>query len=434
MSAFRERLGRAARFLAYPAFYLLALALATYVTFPYDRLKERLIAEYHASQKPGKGSGARLEIDSLAPSWFTGVEVRGLRLVYPADDKSKADKPDDAKADDAKPELTVSIERVSARLKLLPLLLLRARISLEVEAFGGTLTGDVPIGTSSGPVDLTLSGIELANVGLIEKELGLPLSGQLSGTIQLAPTANNFAKAEGSVALAVSDLGAGRKGKIFVPLPGGKELEFPAVKAGDLTFAATAAAGVLTIDTFSAAGRDVELAGDGKITVREPANDSVLDVLLRFKFTDAYRTSNDVMKSLLGAPGQKNPPPLIESQVPKMKRAKRTDGFYGWHVTGALKALQFAPSTSDSAAAAPKAPAKSKADSPFPKDGTKDKKKPKRSAPSRGRPASDPGSGDEAPPVEAPPAEAPPAEAPPVEAPPVEAPPEASAEGAPPEQ
>jgi hypothetical protein len=31
-----------------------------------------------------------------------------------------------------------------------------------------------------------------------------------------------------------------------------------------------------------------------------------------------------------------------------MKRSKRPDGFYGWHVFGSLKAPKFEPSTSDS--------------------------------------------------------------------------------------
>src|SRR6185503_17685644 len=72
---------------------------------------------------------------------------------------------------------------------------------------------------------------------------------------------------------------------------------------------------------------------------------------LKFKFTDAYRNKSETTKSLLGEPGSPLPG-LMEMQVPKMKRAKRTDGFYGWHVHGALKKLKFDPSSVDVAPSA----------------------------------------------------------------------------------
>src|SRR5689334_15767647 len=74
--------------------------------------------------------------------------------------------------------------------------------------------------------------------------------------------------------------------------------------------------------------------------------DSQADLYLRFKFTDAYRTKSDTTKTLLGDPTSPLPG-LIEMQVPKMKRAKRADGFFGWHMHGALKNPRFDPSTVD---------------------------------------------------------------------------------------
>src|SRR5689334_16668854 len=74
--------------------------------------------------------------------------------------------------------------------------------------------------------------------------------------------------------------------------------------------------------------------------------DSQTDLYLRFKFSDAYRTKSDTTKTLLGDPTS-SVPGLIEMQVPKMKRAKRADGFFGWHMHGALKNPRFDPSTVD---------------------------------------------------------------------------------------
>lgn len=74
--------------------------------------------------------------------------------------------------------------------------------------------------------------------------------------------------------------------------------------------------------------------------------DSLCDATIRFKINDAYRTKSDVTKSLFGAPGS-NAPALFELANPKIKQAKRADGFYGWTLRGPLSgsssSLQEAP-------------------------------------------------------------------------------------------
>lgn len=393
-----SRLGRIARWLLYPAFYLFCLGLFSYFTFPWDHLKTRIEAEFLARQKPKPGEApTRLVIGSLRPSWGTGVELTDVHLlIAPTPEQRAAAK--DADGKDATPKDTdVVIDRAKARLKLLPLLLGRVRIEVDVEAFGGTVEGTIPVGTSSGPLELALEGLELAQMAIVEHEVGVPLAGRLSGKIELSPSEGKFAKASGTLALTIAEL---------VVADGKKKIKnlitLPPARAGDLTIAATATDGSFKLEQFSATGPHLELAGDGKIVVREPFTDSPLDLLVRFKFTDAYKGLNDTTKSLFGAPGI---PPLIESQEPKMKRAKRTDGFYGWHVHGPLKKLKYDPSSADTAAGAPKGAAKTKADSPF--AGTKTKKPPKvtRDKPSMGRPSRGNDDGGEGP---APVAEAPP--------------------------
>jgi type II secretion system protein N len=390
-----SRLARFARWMLYPAFYLFCLGLFSYFTFPWDHLKTRIEAEFLARQKPKPGEGpTRLVIGSLRPSWGTGVELTDVHLlIAPTPEQRAAAK--DADGKEATPKDTdVVIDRARARLKLLPLLLGRVRIDVDVEAFGGTLEGTVPVGTSSGPLELELKDIELAQMALVEHEVGVPLAGRLSGKIELSPSEGKFAKASGSLALTIAEL---------VVADGKKKIKnlitLPPARAGDLTIAATATDGAFKLEQFSATGPHLELVGDGKIVVREPFTDSPLDLLVRFKFTDSYKGLNDTTKSLFGAPGI---PPLIESQEPKMKRAKRTDGFYGWHVHGPLKKLKYDPSSADTAAGAPKGATKTKADSPF--AGTKTKKPPKvtRDKPSMGRPSRGNDDGGEAPMAEAP--------------------------------
>lgn len=78
----------------------------------------------------------------------------------------------------------------------------------------------------------------------------------------------------------------------------------------------------------------------------EPWGNAIADFYIPFELTGAYRAKGSMTKMLLGEPGSPLPG-LIGGQVPNMKRAKRSDGFYGWHVHGAFKRLRYDPSATE---------------------------------------------------------------------------------------
>ena len=84
---------------------------------------------------------------------------------------------------------------------------------------------------------------------------------------------------------------------------------------------------------------DLEVVSDGRIRLAETVNGSIADINLRFKFADAYKNKDEMTRSIFGAPGS-SVPGLFDLD-PKMKRAKREDGFYAWHFMGALARLSF---------------------------------------------------------------------------------------------
>jgi hypothetical protein len=59
-----------------------------------------------------------------------------------------------------------------------------------------------------------------------------------------------------------------------------------------------------------------------------------------------------VTKSLFGAHGS-NVPALFELADPKIKQAKRGDGFYGWTLRGPLSRLEFIPAGGAAGGVAP---------------------------------------------------------------------------------
>ncbi len=97
------------------------------------------------------------------------------------------------------------------------------------------------------------------------------------------------------------------------------------------------------------------MQGDGRITMREMATDSLLDVQIRFRINDAYRAKSDITKSLFGAPGS-TAPALFEMADAKIKQSKRPDGFYGWSLPGAARAPGCLPRGDGGGAAGAKMP------------------------------------------------------------------------------
>jgi type II secretion system protein N len=210
-----------------------------------------------------------------------------------------------------------------------------------VSAFGGEIKGSAPVGSAKGEVEVEIDHVDVARIEPLGQALGIPLRGTATAKLVLEAPDGKFNKANGTVDLTLAD----------VVVSDGKTkiqglIELPPAKLGDLVIAAEAKDGALKVTKLSANGTDLDIVGDGKITLREPWDEAVADLFLRFKFTDAYRGKNDTTKVLLGEPGA-TMPGLIEMQVPKMKRAKRPDGFYGWHIWGALRRLKFDPSTAD---------------------------------------------------------------------------------------
>ena len=354
----KKRLGKIAKWVAYPLFYLFCLALCGYLTFPFDALKTRIIAEFDRMQKKGKRRARageapmRLEIDELDSYWFSGVEVTGARLIIPPKKKKKRGKlalGGGKKKDESPPKASVmKIDKVTARVPILPLLIGSVGVNFSAEAFGGEVEGSVPVG-ADGEVEIEFDNLQLVDVAPLQDMLeGIPLLGVASGSLYLAPKDGKFAKADGTLSLTIDTVKLGKKrknaetGKMedVVEMQG---VALPSVLLGTIVVEASAKDGLLTIDDFGSKGRDFELAGDGKIKLHESWERANADMYLKFKFSDAYRSKSDAASSLLGKPGDKFKPAIEMAPGSPFKRAKTDDDYYRFHISGPLGKIDFKP-------------------------------------------------------------------------------------------
>lgn len=319
------RVKRILKAAGYPVFYLTVLSIFMLVTFPYDRLKERVVAEFNARQPAG--DGARLAIEEMSGYWLTGVEAQGVTLTTPP--------PPSTDGKQREPRV-VTIDDVHARVSFFRLLFGTVHVSFGAEAFGGEVSGYTSDGGDARTIFVELDKVGVGDLPLLPDVVGLPLKGALSGVIDLRLPESKLSKAEGKIELEITD-GVVGDGKAKIR----DTIALPALAVGTLEFVAEVTDGRLKVDKFGAKGADIEVVADGSVRLREPFDSSLAELSLRFSFSDRYKNKNDMTRGLFGAPGS-TMPGLFDLD-PKTKAAKRPDGFYAWRLTGPLGRLEPQP-------------------------------------------------------------------------------------------
>ena len=312
----KERLKRFAPKLGYPAFYLFCLGIFLSWTFPYDKLKERIVAQFNAQQRSAS-TPQQLEIDDLDSSFITGVKAKGVRLIQPSKDPEKG-------------PAVIAIDEARARISLLGLLVGHRNVSFHIDAFDGVIKGKYEESSKARDVEVEFENVDLARVDAIAQNVGFPLDGKLNGEVKLALPEGKASKGNGTVNLEIKDMAAGKGAEFTVKTPMGP-FTLPKLKIGSFTITGEAKDGKLALSKISSSGGDIDLSGDGKVQLREVATDANLDVNLKFKINDSYRGKNDKTKLLFGTPGGKDKP-----MVDMMLKSKTSDGQYNLRVGGTL--------------------------------------------------------------------------------------------------
>lgn len=320
------------RWAGYGSFYVFCLLLFAYLTFPYERLRDRIVAEFNARQTGPKP--LRLKLGELSSYWFSGIEAEQIELISPADPPTPSEGSAGETAKPPKPKV-MTIDEAHGSISLLRLLFGTVHVSFGAEAFGGELSGYTSDADGSRRLEVEIEDVDFGQAPLFGDAVGLPLSGKLSGTIDLLLPEGKLSKADGKISLKVVELAAG-DGKAKIR----DTIALPRVDAGELVLEAEATNGQLKITKLSAKGPDLELESEGSLRLRDDFNQSILSLGLRFKFTDKYTNKNEITRGLFGSGGT----PGLFDLDPKNKRAKRPDGFYGWRASGSISHLTFTPS------------------------------------------------------------------------------------------
>jgi type II secretion system protein N len=207
----------------------------------------------------------------------------------------------------------------------------RRVIDFGADAFGGSVSGSITDSDAERVVNIEVEDLDLGQTPLFSGLVGLPVTGKLGGSIELVAPEGRLSKGEGKVSFKIADVTVG-DGKAKL-----RELiALPKLEAGELTLEAEVKAGQVKDFRFGANGPDLQFSTEGSLRLRDQPEQSLLNLTAEFKFTDRYTNKDDITKALFGPSG-------AFDLDPKNRRAKRSDGFYGWRVSGSLARPTFAP-------------------------------------------------------------------------------------------
>jgi len=323
----------------YPLAYVALLACFARVTFPFERLRDRIVSEFNTHQAPA----SRLRIHDMSGYWLSGIEAQAISITQLP--KPKAG---EALADSKPKDLKIDSAHVS--LSLLRVLFGTVALSFGADAFGGKVSGTVANGSSEQSIDLSLEGLDAEQMPILDELVGLPMKGGLDGQVELSLPEHKWVNADGKLNLSITGLKVGDgKAKVL------NAIALPEVNIGKVTMSASVTDGRLKIEKLGAKGADLDLIAEGGARLRDPVGTSTFDLNLRFKFSDTYRGKNETTRALLGEPGSKTP--ALFDLTPQVQKSKRPDGYYGWRVSGTFDRPVFEPSAGAGAQAAMARPA-----------------------------------------------------------------------------
>lgn len=305
---------RVAKWVGYPVFFVFTFVLFAYWTFPWDRVRDYLVQEVETPMQSGRrvASGYQLEIVDLSPSWITGVELTGVRLV------KLPTEPDERPVD-------VTFERVHARVGLLAALVGDLDVDFEAAVAGGDIEGHFEQSGESMAFDVDVENVNLRRISILRSYLPLPTQAKLSGHVDLA-LGEQPSEASGSLDLRLEGLKIG-DGQAKLAIEGmGDGITVDEIDAGDVTIEAGVENGVVQLRRLQGRGSDLELGGSGELRLMRPFELSRADMLIRMRFTDAYKEKSDRTRALFS---------LLDLQ-PRLRTFKTTDGALQLRIAGTL--------------------------------------------------------------------------------------------------
>lgn len=275
---------------------LVALGLVAFVfalaqTFPYDRVKDRLINELSSKYD--------VTIGDVHAGWIPGTVI--------IEEVSLKTRPEKA---DEKPT-AIFIDEIEVDIGVLALLTKRYVVDVTASVTDGEIEVSVEMTKSELDVSIHTSKLPLQNVPGLAGVVGLPMGGPLDAKVDLEVPIKSKGKrkqfkwteAEGKVSIQCTGctVGDGKAKLKMKPRPGTSKrrqrralfaaqgITVPRLRLGNAVVEIEIAGGIGKINAFEAKSKDGELSFDGEVRFAEPFKRSTLPGCMRFSLSDALK-------------------------------------------------------------------------------------------------------------------------------------------------
>jgi len=320
---------RLIKWTGYPLFGLTTFVVFLYITFPYDKLKDRIEKQLSTSDD------MTVTIDALGPSPLLGVSAE--RVLVTMKPRPSPPVPPMVGAEPSPPppkpkSIRILLDEVSINAGLLALLRGATDVSFKVRGLGGVVSGDYEAEKKKGwALSLEVEGMSLARLPAVQEFVGLPVKGVLAGEVKLVVPQNRWSESSGSISIECEGCSVG-DGKAKLKIPGNaltaQGITMPRIRLGQFGGEIKVEKGVASLENVSAKSPDVEVVLEGDVHLRKPIGFSNSQAYLRFKIS----------------PELKKRDPKFELLESGMAQAKRPDGFLGLRLVGTLKNMRPVPS------------------------------------------------------------------------------------------
>jgi type II secretion system protein N len=291
-----ERQRRILRWLGYPLLALVVFSFTLQLTFPYDRVKDKLVELL--SEKYD------VQIASASPTLAPGGMVLESILL-----KSKPTRPDEQPT-------AIAVDRLRVDVGLVALLIGRINVGLVAEIGEGEIVGDITVSPTELAVEVGTEDLELENIPGLRDALGLPMKGGLDAELDVTLPEQRWDLAEGSFTLSCPGCVVGDgKSKIKPKQPSARGrtsffaaegLTVPALNLGDLEGKISIISGKGVIDHFGAKSVDGDLEIHGTVTFGRTFSESQFgQACMKFRLSDTLKQREAEfgnVPSLMGAP------------------------------------------------------------------------------------------------------------------------------------
>jgi type II secretion system protein N len=305
------------RWIGYPLLGLIAFALTITYTFPYERLKDQLVAELERDYD--------VSIAKLGPTLVPGGVVIDTMML-------------ETRPDDGEDPAVLVIDRLRARVGLLRLITGTVKVDVDVRIGEGRLRGEARYGRRGLSARVRTRDMPLARLPM-KAAVGLPMTGGLALDLDLTLPEMKWREARGSLSLSCerctigdgetqirprAQEGAARRGNFFAQ--GG--LTVPRIDLGTMRGAIELRDGRGQIDELSAVSADGELHVTGEIELADPVGQSRLPGCIRFRLTEDFEARE---------------PAFGNTNLWMPERARQADGFYAVPTEGTLANFRWNP-------------------------------------------------------------------------------------------